>query len=155
MTDSAADRPRLRARPILYWSATVLLALAIGSGGVAEFIGSPANVEGMTLLGYPLYFMTILGLWKMAGAVAIVIPGFPRLKEWAYAGIFFNVTGAALSHAAIADWGAYYFHIWVNAFFAVLVMVSWALRPPSRVLGALFPSRGRVPTRRSAPGEYS
>jgi hypothetical protein len=66
------------------------------------------------------------------------VPRFPRLKEWAYAGIFFNVTGPAASHAAIGDYGIYAFHILVNVFLVLLAVASWALRPQSRTLGALF-----------------
>ena len=57
------------------------------------------NVEGIVHLGYPLYFITIIGFWKVLGAITLLAPGFPRLKEWAYAGIFFDLTGAAASCA--------------------------------------------------------
>jgi hypothetical protein len=124
-------------RSVTYWTTTVLLAFCIGSGGAAEFLHLRPNVEGMRILGYPVYFMTILGFWKALGAVAILAPRFPRLKEWAYAGIFFNVTGAAASHAAVGDYGVYAFHVVVTLFFAVLAIASWALRPPSRTLGVL------------------
>src|SRR5258708_6966550 len=113
-----------------YWSTTGILMFAILSGGVAELAHLRNNVEGIVhVLGYPLYFMTILGFWKVLGALAILAPRFPRLKEWAYAGIFFNVTGAAASHAAVGQCGVYAFHILVNLFLAVLVVASWALRP--------------------------
>lgn len=120
-----------------YWITTALLVFAILSGGVAELIQRPENVEGMVRLGYPVYFMTILGFWKILGSIALLAPGLPRVKEWAYAGIFFNVTGAAASHAAAGDYGAYAFHILVNVLLALLVAASWALRPQSRTLGTL------------------
>jgi hypothetical protein len=63
------------------------------------------NVELVTKLGFPLYVLTILGVWKVLGAVALVVPGFPRLKEWAHAGIFFLMTGATMSHAFANDYG--------------------------------------------------
>ena len=69
-------------------------------GCVAELIRVPATIEGMEALGYPAYFVTIIGVWKVLGSVALLAPGFPRLKEWAYAGIFFNMTGACASHIA-------------------------------------------------------
>jgi len=129
-----------------YWITTGLLVFAIGSGGVAELAHLPGNVEGMVhVLGYPLYFMTIIGFWKVLGAIALLAPRFPRLKEWAYAGIFFNVTGAAASHVAVGDYGIYAFHVLVNLFLAVLVVASWALRPQSRTLGFLFPAKTPVP----------
>ena len=92
----------------------------------------------MAALGYPLYFMLILGVWKVLGTIALLVPGFSRLKEWAYAGIFFNMTGAAISHAmsGSAEW-----HIYYTGFLAVLTLASWVLRPPSRILGELFPAK--------------
>jgi uncharacterized membrane protein YphA (DoxX/SURF4 family) len=92
----------------------------------------------MAHLGYPLYFMTILGIWKLLGGIALLVPRFPRLKEWAYAGIFFELTGAAASQAASGDSAA---HIIWPIIFAGLTVASWALRPPSRSLGSLFPAR--------------
>lgn len=115
---------------------------------MAELAHFPPNVEGIVhVLGYPMYFMTILGLWKVLGAIALLVPRFPRLKEWAYAGIFFNVTGTAASHAAVgdSDYGIYAFHVLVNLFLAVLVVASWALRPQSRALGVLFPAKTAGP----------
>jgi hypothetical protein len=97
------------------------------------------------LLGYPLYFFRILGFWKVLGAIAILVPRFPRLKEWAYAGIFFDLTGAAASVAAVGSYGVYAFHIFAPLILAVLTVVSWALRPESRVIGILFPAtNGRL-----------
>ena len=123
---------------IAYWSTTIFLALCIGSGGLAEAVHAKGNVEGVVeRLGYPMHFMTLLGVWKVLGAMAIVIPKTPRLKEWAYAGIFFNVTGAALSHAAVGDYGPMGFHVWVNIAFALLTIASWALRPPSKIIGSV------------------
>jgi len=84
-------------------------------------------------LGYPLYFASILGFWKLAGAIAIVAPGFPRLKEWAYAGFFFNLTAAAASQAAVGGSAA---DVIAPLVFLALVMASWALRPSSRTLGS-------------------
>ena len=123
-----------KAKAIGYWVTTALVAFAIGSGGAAQLAHMPQNVEGMTHLGYPAYLLTILGVWKVAGTVAILAPGFPRLKEWAYAGIFFDLTGAAASHAASGD---VVWHIVAPSVLAVLTVASWALRPPSRVLGTL------------------
>ena len=141
----------VKTKVIGYWIITALLVFAIGSGGVAELAHLPANVEGIVhVLGYPLYFMTIIGFWKVLGAIALLAPRFPRLKEWAYAGIFFNVTGAAASHAAVGDYGIYAFHIIANLFLAVLVVASWGLRPQSRTLGVLFPAKTRAQARESA-----
>ena len=102
----------------------------------------PATVEGFVhILHYPAYFVTILGVWKVLGAIAILVPRFPRLKEWAYAGIIFDLTGAAASTAAVGGYGAYGFHILAPLIIAVLTMASWYLRPPSRKIGNLIPTR--------------
>lgn len=125
-----------RAKRASYWIATGLLAFFIGTGGAAEAIHAPGNIEGIVQrLGYPVYFLTIVGVWKVLGAVVILIPRTPRLKEWAYAGIFFNVTGAAYSHAAVGDYGPGAFHVVVNLALAGLTLISWALRPATRVVG--------------------
>jgi uncharacterized membrane protein YphA (DoxX/SURF4 family) len=108
------------------------------SGGVAQLARVPGVVDGFVrVLHYPPYFVSILGFWKVAGAIAILVPRFPRLKEWAYAGIFFDLTGAAASSAAVGG-GA--FHILAPLVGAVLAVASWALRPQSRTIGILFPA---------------
>ena len=131
-----------RARTIGYWVVTALVALTIGSGGAAQLAHMPANVEGMVHLGYPAYLLTILGAWKVAGTLAVLAPRLPRLKEWAYAGIVFDLTGAVASHAAC---GAVLWHILAPAILAVLACASWALRPASRVVGTLFGTKGGQP----------
>jgi hypothetical protein len=98
----------VRTRTITYWTTTILVAFFIGSGGasqVAQFLGNTHGV--VPVLGYPMYFFAILGFWKVLGAIAILVPRFPRLKEWAYAGIFFDLTGAAASCAAVGGYGAW------------------------------------------------
>lgn len=118
-----------------YWTTTAIVAFLIGSGGAAELAHMRGNVEGLMRLGYPAYFVTIIGFWKVLGAVALLAPRFPRLKEWAYAGIFFNMTGAAVSALAT---GAAAWHVLVDVILTVLVLTSWALRPQSRMLGKMF-----------------
>jgi uncharacterized membrane protein YphA (DoxX/SURF4 family) len=122
-------------KKITYWITTLLVSLALLSGGIGELIQPPEAVNGMIRLGYPQYFMTILGVWKLLGTLAILMPRFPRLKEWAYAGIFFDFTGAAISHAASHDYGAGAFHIIVPLTLAALAITSWATRPAGRRLG--------------------
>ena len=130
-----------KAKNIAYWATTILVAFCIGSGGVMQVARVQGTVDGFVhILGYPLYFVTILGVWKVLGPIAILVPRFPRLKEWAYAGIFFDLTGAAASSAAVGVYGAYAFHILAPLFLAVLAVASWALRPESRKIGILFPA---------------
>nr|AYM53121.1 hypothetical protein [Sorangium cellulosum] len=122
-----------KARTIGYWIATSLLGFAFAAGGLADLSGSPQVLEGMAHLGYPAYFATLLGVWKVLGAVALVAPRFPRLKEWAYAGIFFDLTGAAASHAAMGDGAG---KVITPLFLVAIAAASWALRPGSRRLAS-------------------
>ncbi len=117
-----------------YWATTGLLALSMGGGGAAQVAHVQQNVEGVVHLGYPVYFLTILGTWKLLAVAAMLAPGLPRLKEWAYAGIFFAMSGATVSHLACDDpaW-----HSAVTVFLCGLTVASWALRPASRILGTL------------------
>jgi hypothetical protein len=139
-TEGAMLRDGPRARLIAYWTCTILVALSLASGGIGEIMRAAPVMEGMTHLGYPRYFVVILGVWKLLGTVAILLPGFVLLKEWAYAGMIFDLTGASLSQAAVGD-GAR--HVLVPLAIAALVVASWALRPASRRLssfGRMLPS---------------
>ncbi len=135
-----------KTRTITYWTTTVLVAFFIGSGGASQVVQYLGNTHGVVpALGYPMYFFGILGLWKVLGAIAILVPRYPRLKEWAYAGIFFDLTGAAASCAAVGGYGVYYFHVIAPLILAVLTMASWALRPQSRIIGILIPATNDRP----------
>ena len=124
----------MNSKGIGYWATTALVAFAVVSGGAAELARRPDNIDGLVKLGYPAYMATIIGFWKVLGGIAILAPRLPRLKEWAYAGIFFNMTGAAVSHSVSHDatW-----HVIVTASLAALALASWALRSQTRILGAL------------------
>jgi hypothetical protein len=113
-----------RLRTAGYWMSTGIIALAIGSGGVAYLAGGEEQLRGMAELGYPAYFVTILGVWKVLGALAIVTPRFPRLREWAYAGIAFDLIGAAASHAAV---GHAVMHVVAPLVVLAIMAVSWRL----------------------------
>jgi uncharacterized membrane protein YphA (DoxX/SURF4 family) len=131
----------MKTRSIVYWTTTVLVAFFM-SGGIAQLVQYRANPHGVVPdLGYPMYFFAILGVWKVLGAIAILVPRFPRLKEWAYAGIFFDVTGAAASCAAVGGYGAYGFHVIAPLIIAGITVASWALRPESRRIGVLIPAK--------------
>ncbi len=132
----------MRGRTIAYWTMTGLAAFFIGGGGiaqVAQYLGNPHGV--VPVLGYPMYFFAILGFWKVLGAIVILVPRFPRLKEWAYAGIFFDVTGAAASCAAV---GAYGVHVLAPLIITGFTVASWALRPESRWIGVLNRARNDI-----------
>src|ERR1039458_2784268 len=143
----------MKAKIIAYWTTTILVAFFIGSGGVAQLAQYQGNPHGVVpVLGYPMYFSAILGFWKVLGAIAILVPGFSRLKEWAYAGIFFDLTGAAASCAAVGGYGAYAFHVIAPLILTGFTVASWALRPESRTIGILFPAKNglTVRTRKAA-----
>ena len=114
---------------IWYWIITVLLSFCIFSGGLAQTLQLKQTIEGFKPLGYPTYFISIIGVWKVLGVIAILIPGFKLLKEWAYAGIFFTMTGAVISHIASND-----VHPQIIAPFvlAIFTGLSWYLRPADR-----------------------
>ena len=114
---------------IWYWIITIILSFCIFSGGLAQALQVKGVVQGFKPLGYPNYFISIIGIWKMLGIIAILIPKFKLLKEWAYAGIFFTMTGAVISHIASNDVSAQIIAPVVLAVFAVL---SWYLRPSDR-----------------------
>ncbi|MCK6255451.1 DoxX family protein [Fictibacillus sp. KIGAM418] len=131
-TAKVGSRPQ--GKMISYWSVTLLLAAAVMLSGIGQLMQFGGNVELVTKIGYPLYILTILGIWKVLGSIALIIPGFPRLKEWVHAGIFFLMTGAALSHAFANDYGDYGFNIILPLSYAALNIASWAMRPKSRML---------------------
>jgi hypothetical protein len=122
-----------RTRLVLYWIVTSLVAVEMVTGGAWDLVRT-AYVRGlMDRLGYPEYMLTILGAWKLLGAVAILAPRFPRLKEWAYAGMIFDLTGAAASHLICHDEPG---KVVITLTLSLIVMVSWALRPAARRLNA-------------------
>jgi len=116
---------------IIYWIATCWLALGMFSTGIVQLIKMKEETDAMTLLGYPAYLLSILGTWKVLGVVAILIPKFALLKEWAYAGFFFAMTGAIVSHLVIGN-GAK--ELFGPTLLLVLTIVSWLFRPESRKL---------------------
>ena len=120
-----------RGRKIAYWVSTALVAFMLGAGGAGDVLRLQPVVESMTHLGYPVYFCVILGVWKVLGAFALLIPRAPRLKEWAYAGTVFDLTGAAASHLAVGDDAT---KLVAPLIFTGLAFASWALRPSSRRL---------------------
>jgi hypothetical protein len=127
---------QMKFRTAGYWTTTTLIALAFLSGGVVYLAGVEAAAAGLAQLGYPPYLISILGVWKVLGALAILAPRLPRLKEWAYAGIAFDLTGAVASHAAVGDPAQ---KLIAPVVLLGITAASWALRPPSRKLGAPDP----------------
>lgn len=116
---------------IIYWIATLWLALGMTATGIVQLLKVKEEAIMMAHLGYPLYFLTILGVWKILGVIAILIPKFPLLKEWTYAGFFFAMSGAIFSHFASGDSGVEYFG---PTLLLVLTVLSWYYRPAEKRL---------------------
>ena len=123
---------------IIYWIATIWLALGMLSSGVVQLLKMDEEVLMMRQLGYPPYLMTILGVWKLSGVIVILIPKVPLLKEWAYSGFFFSMSGALISHIAVSDPAS---EALPSVLLLVLTAVSWAFRPADRTLTSLNVSR--------------
>lgn len=111
---------------VAYWVATIWLAVAMLASGIQQVFYIGGFVPIMERLQYPIYFSVILGLWKILGVVAILTPLFPKVKEWAYAGFFFAMSGAIVSHFAIGD---SIVDTLPPAFLLILTVVSWYLQP--------------------------
>src|SRR5258708_9425483 len=121
----------IRATKIMYWMTTVLVAAAFFVTGVGNLVPVAHIARDMSHLGYPPYFLCILGTWKILGAIVIVLPKVPRLKEWAYAGMIFDLTGATFSRLASGD-GV--MMVIVPVAIAGVVMISWAFRQEGAIL---------------------
>jgi hypothetical protein len=130
-----------------YWAATGLVALGFAFGGLADLSRSPDVLAGLAQLGYPAYLAVLLGVWKVLGAVAIVVPRFPRLKEWAYAGMFFDLSGAFFSHASVGDPAP---KLIAPVVLLALLGASWALRDESRKLESPEPESSALGARTAA-----
>lgn len=133
----------MKAKVVSYWVTTILLAMELAVGGGWDLARRHDAVVVVAHLGYPTYILTILGFWKLLAVIALLLPGFGRLKEWAYAGAFFEMTGATASHLIYRDAG-WQAQTLLTLCLAALTVASWALRPPSRVVGTLFPARAKV-----------
>ncbi|SMY01924.1 DoxX family protein [Brevibacterium antiquum] len=125
-----------RTKSVIYWTTTGILAAGLLGSGIQQLLRTeaegaiaPPYAWGIVQLGYPAYLLTILGIWKIVGAVAILVPKFPIVKEWAYAGIVLLLTGALFSHLAVG-------HSWVELLPALgllaLAAASWYLRATPR-----------------------
>ena|SRR5882757_3747311 len=115
---------------IIYWVATALLSFGMLGSGLAQIFHAKAMVDLITPLGYPLYFLYIIGTWKILGVIAILIPRFKLVKEWAYAGFFFVMTGALISHLASGNYGIKEI---IGPFMqTIFIILSWYFRPADR-----------------------
>ena len=127
-----------KARKIIYWIATLWLCLGMMATGLMQLLKveaqgqvSPPGVDGIKHLGYPVYFLTMLGVWKILGVAALLLPRLPLLKEWAYAGFFFVMSGSIFSHIAAGDQAS---ELFPSLLLLVLTIISWYFRPATRKL---------------------
>ncbi len=123
------NNPSEKRNKIIYWIATVWMALGMVSSGTVQLLGIKEETDLFDSLGYPHYLMSIIGVWKILGVIAAFIPGYPVLKEWAYAGFFFTMSGAAVSHLLK---GHAFGEVFPSVFLLILTMVSWYFRPAGR-----------------------
>ena len=117
---------------IIYWIATIWLCLGLVSTGIVQLLRGKEGTGGADMiihLGYPIYLLTLLGVWKLLGMIAVLIPKYPLLKEWTYAGIFFLMTGAIFSHIAAGDAVT---ELLPALLLLLLAAVSWYFRPADR-----------------------
>ena len=118
-----------KSKKIIYWIATGWLALGMVSTAIVQLVHQEEEVEKMNHLGYLPYFLTIIGMWKILGVIAVLIPRFPLLKEWAYAGFFFAMSGAVISHLAVGDDAK---ELFGPSLLLLLTVISWYYRPAER-----------------------
>jgi hypothetical protein len=114
---------------IIYWIATLWLALGMMATAIVQLLKTEEEVKMMGRLGYPVYFLTIIAGWKIAGVIAVLLPRLPILKEWAYAGFFFAMTGAIFSHLAVGDEAK---ELFGPLLLLLLTTISWYFRPAER-----------------------
>ena len=120
-----------KAGKIIYWIATIWLSLGMFSTGIMQLMKKPGQggIEMIADLGYPVYLLIILGIWKILGVIAILVPKIPLIKEWAYAGFFFAMTGAFFSHLAVQDPAI---ELFPSVLLLILIFISWYFRPADR-----------------------
>lgn len=118
-----------KSHKVIYWIATVWLSLGMASTGIVQLMKMQEEIDNFNSLGYPIYLMTIIGAWKIAGVIAVLVPKFTLLKEWAYAGFFFAMSGAIISHLAVGHGGL---QVFGPALLLVLTVLSWYFRPVNR-----------------------
>ena len=116
---------------IIYWIATALFTFGMTASGISQILRLKEMNEIMIHLGYPLYLMPLLGVWKLMGVIAVLVPNYKLLKEWSYAGFFFLLSGALISHIIMGDSGK---SILGPLFQIIFLCISWYFRPENRKL---------------------
>ncbi len=123
-----------KGKTIIYWTVTILMSVGMLGSGIAQVMHAQQMIELVKPLGYPVYFLSIIGTWKILGVIAVLLPGFKLVKEWAYAGFFFLMTGALVSHLAAGVHDVK--DVLGPVFQTIFIVLSWYCRPASRKLVA-------------------
>ncbi|MDQ0064662.1 DoxX family protein [Chryseobacterium lathyri] len=121
-------------KKIIYWIFTIWMALGMVSTAIVQLMKNEDELKNFTNLGYPAYLMMIIGVWKILGVIAILIPKRPLLKEWAYAGFFFVMSGALISHIIVGDT---FGRTFPALLLLILVIISWYFRPADRKIAVI------------------
>ena len=137
----------MKARVVGYWICTVVIAALMLSGGIMQSMKAHDALEGILRLGYPVHFVVLLGLWKIAGALVLVAPRLPLVKEWAYAGIVIDLTAASVAHVAASDGTG---NVVAPLVFTAIAALSWYLRPASRRLAGVPAAADAIEARPAA-----
>lgn len=119
----------MKAKNITYWILTIFLSIGMLAGGIQQMLQIGGYNDIVEALGYPLYLLSILGVWKILGVIVILVPKLTLLKEWAYAGFFFAMSGAAISHIVV---GQTFTEVIPSLILLIITVLSWYLRPDSR-----------------------
>jgi hypothetical protein len=127
-TQKSISLGKLKGRAVAYWIITVLISLVFLNGGINDIFKQQPYFGLLIKMGYPGFVSIILGIWKTLGAIVLLLPGIKLIKEWAYAGFFFLLTGAIVSHLQIGD------NIIFQTLLLILIVLSWHLRPTNRRL---------------------
>jgi len=114
---------------VIYWTSTILIVLSMLPGGIGQIFHAKWSLDLFRNLGYPIYLLTIIGTWKVLGSIVLLIPKFPLIKEWAYSGFFFAMSGALFSHIASGDPMS---KITPSLVLLILIVISWYFRPVDR-----------------------
>jgi uncharacterized membrane protein YphA (DoxX/SURF4 family) len=137
----------MKAKVVVYWASTIIITLELLAGGLSDLVhggtwlfGGEPVADVIMRLGYPLYLLTIIGIWKLLAVIVLVVPRFPRIKEWAYAGEVIVMTGAAASNAFS---GEDINMVIMPLIFVLLALMSWALRSQSRTIGTILSTRSQ------------
>ncbi|MEO5778046.1 MAG: DoxX family protein [Flavobacterium sp.] len=115
-----------KGQKIAYWIVTGFISLVLLNGGIQDAFKQPPYITWLRNMGYPDYFAIVIGVWKVLGVIALLIPGFLLVKEWAYAGFVFLLSGAIISHSVISEIPIF------QGIMLILIVLSWYLRPSSR-----------------------